>query len=339
METKRISIIIPIYNSEKFFIDCIESVLKQVTSDDEIILIDDCSTDDSLSICELYKGKYPDIIRIIRKEKHGGPSESRNIGNEQALGSYVFYIDSDDFISQNALNIMYDYAVQNNCEIVQSAFYYAYTDYLLLDQKLRKKYPTSKIISKEKAMEHLVRDGLLYNFVWGKLYKTELVKTSRFPEDIDIGEDLFWQHRVVHIADRIGIIPTPLYYYRQGPMSLSNMFTERHIALLKAYEDRLKFIKGLYPSLYSDMLFAYWKQAYQCFRYARNSRNKECKELFGHYWNNLNRGYQEEFNRCIKDRLEYMLYRRSESLLSSYLFVKGFASRFSSNLKKMPIKK
>ena len=338
METKRISIIIPIHNSEQYLCNCIDSVLCQVEPNDEIILVNDGSTDNSLAICNRYKEEYPQIIQIINKDKQSGPSDSRNIGKRDARGSYICFIDSDDWFSPSALNDMYEYATTHECEIVQTGFYYAYQDYLLYNKKLKNKYPYPQTISSERAMEHLAKDGLFTNFIWGKIYKAELVKKYDFPIDVNMGEDMFWQHLVLHESNSVGIIPRPDYYYRQGSQSLSSVFSERHVSLLRAYDNRLAFIKQYYPYLVPDMLYTYWKQAYQCHLMAQRFGTNNCKKVFDSYWMMFNEKYGSELGVYVK-RLDYILYSRSETVFRWYTFLNKVVDHFVSDFMKIPYKK
>ncbi len=338
MEKNRISIIVPIHNSEQYLCNCLESILSQVEPNDEIILVNDGSTDNSLAVCNHYKEKYPQIIRVINKDYQSGPSDSRNIGKRDARGAYLCFIDSDDWFSPSALNDMYEYATNHECDIVQTGFYYAYQNYLLYNKKLKKEYPCPQIISREKAMEHLINDGLFSNFIWGKLYKTELVRKFDFPVDINMGEDLFWQHLVLHEANRVGIIPSPEYYYRQNAQSLSNTFSERHVTLLKALDNRLIFVKKYYPNLVPDMLYAYWKQAYQSNLTAKRLGTDNCKMVFDTYWVTFNEKYGPELKSSVK-KTDFIIYNQSETAYKFYAFIKRIVSHFVSDFKKIPVKK
>ena len=100
-----ISIIVPVYNVEKYLNRCIDSILKQIYIDFEIILVNDGSTDSSGIICEYYHEQYPQIITVIHQNNQG-LSQARNTGLEQAKGEYITFIDSDDFISPNYLYVL-----------------------------------------------------------------------------------------------------------------------------------------------------------------------------------------------------------------------------------------
>ena len=129
---KSISIIIPIYNVQDYLKKCLDSLYLQTRPDYEIILVNDGSTDNSLSICKEYKEKYPDTILI---DKHnGGLSDARNTGVAVATGRYIYFLDSDDWLAPNAIRPLYDMAINKNCEVVQGGFLYAYEKECYLDE-------------------------------------------------------------------------------------------------------------------------------------------------------------------------------------------------------------
>ena len=128
-----LSVIIPVYNVHKYLSYCLDSLYAQVDGTVEVVLVNDGSTDESLNICRKYADACSNTI-IIDKE-NGGLSDARNVGTNTATGDYIYYLDSDDWLAPNAIRTLYDYAIENDCEIVQGGFYYAYDDYLLYDNK------------------------------------------------------------------------------------------------------------------------------------------------------------------------------------------------------------
>ena len=120
----KVSIIVPIYNVEKYIHKCIDSILSQTFTDFELILVDDGSPDKCGEICEQYALK-DNRIKVVHKE-NGGLSDARNAGIDVASGKYIYFIDSDDWISPNSIISLLNFAEDNQCEIVQGGFYYAY---------------------------------------------------------------------------------------------------------------------------------------------------------------------------------------------------------------------
>ena len=245
-----ISIIVPIYNVENYLIQCLDSLYSQVTPSMEVILVNDGSTDHSLKICNNYKNKYPNTI-IVNKE-NGGLSDARNAGTAIATGKYIYYLDSDDWLAPNALKQLYDFAEEHLCETVQGNFYYAYSDHLLLDNRYVKETEIPFTLSRKEAMKELIKNEYIKNFAWGKLYLTSIAKKYPFQKGVYF-EDAFWQHHIINEVERYGVLPTPLYYYRQRENSISGNFSIRNLDLLKGYEERLKFIQKEYPLIITNL--------------------------------------------------------------------------------------
>ena len=130
----KVSVVVPVFNVRDFLSQCLDSLYSLVDDNMEVILVNDGSTDDSLNICRRYADLYSNTI-IIDKE-NGGLSDARNVGTKVATGDYIYYLDSDDWLAPNAIKSLYEFAIENNCEIVQGGFYYAYDDYLLYDNNI-----------------------------------------------------------------------------------------------------------------------------------------------------------------------------------------------------------
>ena len=315
---KRISIIIPLYNAERTLVRTLGSICCQIGESDEIIVVDDCSSDTSLSICRRFAEKYSDRIRIIGAQYHRGPSASRNMGTEAACGNYICYVDSDDKLAPNALETMFCFAEENDCDIVQAGYYYVCGNSLLRKKRNTRQYANGKVLSRREAMHSLVMNDFVSNFVWAKLYKTETAKKYKFREDISMGEDVFWQHLVINDAKRIGVLSTPLYYYMQKTCGLSYSLAPRHIGLLEAHKERLQFIKCHYPDLVNAQLQTYWRTAYNFYRSTKRS-DVELKMLFSQYFDDINAKYHCEFDDALKYMPEYMFHKSCPIVLDAYL--------------------
>jgi glycosyltransferase involved in cell wall biosynthesis len=244
-----ISVIIPIYNVAQYLSQCVDSVLSQSYQDLEIILVDDGSTDECPKICDDYQQK--DVrIRVVHKE-NGGLSDARNAGMKKATGEWTLFVDSDDWIDQEAIAKLYQFAIDNRCDIVQGGLFYAYQDHLLYRQATKVEQKRT-VLERDDAMRELIINDRVKNFAWGKLYKADLIRDLFFP----VGkyfEDCFWQHLVMDRIARYGIIDEPLYYYRQRNDSISGMPSNRLNDLLEGNKERLNFIHERYPELYPLM--------------------------------------------------------------------------------------
>lgn len=253
-----ISIIVPIYNVEQYLSKCVDSVLSQSYKDMEIILVDDGSTDNCPSLCDEY-AKKDNRITVIHK-KNGGLSDARNAGMKKAHGEWIFFLDSDDWINDKALETLYFFAVEKDCDIVQGNFYYAYNDHLLYRCESREEQ-SKHILNRNEAMKELIINQRVKNFAWGKLYKSSFIKTIDFP----VGrfyEDSYWQHLIFHKIDKYGIVDVPIYFYRQREDSISGKPTDRYNDLIEGYRYRLEFIEKYYPQ-YAYLMRSMYQKIYE----------------------------------------------------------------------------
>ena len=204
MEEIKVSVIIPVYNVEKYIRQCLESVTNQTLKDIEIIVVNDGTKDSSMKIAEEYLSDKR--IKIINKE-NGGLSSARNAGMRIAQGKYICFIDSDDFIEKNMMEELYIAIEKTNCNVVES-------DIFLYDNKTHK-------IEERKNKKYLkVEKGLflweIYSVeVWNKIYrKNFLLENNIFFEEGIIHEDDLFSIKVLILTNRIKHIEKSFYYYR-----------------------------------------------------------------------------------------------------------------------------
>lgn len=281
-----ISVIIPIYNVAQYLSQCMDSVLTQSYQDLEIILVDDGSTDECPKLCDEYEAK-DSRVRVIHK-KNGGLSDARNEGMKMATGEWIYFVDSDDWVTHDAIEKLYQFAVENNCDVVQGGLYYAYQDHLLY-RKASKKEQKRTVLERNDAMRELIVNDRVKNFAWGKLYKTDLIRDSFFP----VGkyfEDSFWQHLVLDRVERYGIIDEPLYFYRQRGDSISGQPSNRLTDLLEGNKTRLDFIREKYPDLLNLMQKKYSELnnqvnppdsvSYRCKKFLQRVKRRLCPSSY-----------------------------------------------------------
>ena len=204
-----LSVIIPVYNTQKYIKDCLDSVLGQYQRDDfEIIVVDDGSTDRTGAILDEYK-KYPEV-RIIH-QKNGGLSNARNTGLECARGKYIFFLDSDDYLIPGYLSSMVEAAKRYDADIVQSGYQY-----------LEKGRLQPVEIEKEKEIiSEYGRMCRLPGFTCMKLYKYSLFSDVIFPEG------LWFEDTIVHLilfdrCKRLAVLDQNGYIYRVNPEGISH---------------------------------------------------------------------------------------------------------------------
>ena len=246
MELQKVSIVVPIYNVEKYINRCVDSIINQTHKNLQIILVDDGSPDNCRKIVDEY-AKQDSRIEIIHKE-NGGLSDARNFGVRKITGDFTLFVDSDDWLDKKMVETMVSTINKFNADIVQAAFYYAYKDHLLYDDRFYKEDSEPVIYNNNELMKELVINDKVKNFAWGKLYKTSLIKDIPFKKDV-LFEDVFWAHNVMKNVNKYVIIHKPLCYYLQRDDSIVATYSIRNLDILKALKERHKFIESNYKEL------------------------------------------------------------------------------------------
>ena len=224
-----VSIIIPMYNTEKYIGECLDSILAQTLQDFEVIVVDDCSTDKSCAVVENYLPKFGGKLQLIRSEKNAGsPGVPRNKGIASARGKYIFFMDSDDALIEDALNILYNAAEKFNVDIVHCEKYYRAPDNTVTtDRKFLKESSDERadFVSKptyvSDKLEDRVRDFAMQKMIgypWNKLIRRNLIVNNNIEFPIlRCGEDHIFSFFVICLAKKILRIPTPVYVWRKTP--------------------------------------------------------------------------------------------------------------------------
>lgn len=234
-----VSIIIPVYNAEKYLRRCIESISGQTFRKYEVILVDDGSTDKSPSICDEYASE--DIrINVIHKA-NGGVSSARNAGIAIAKGKYITFIDSDDWVEPEYLQEMLK-AADDTCELVVSGIVCDYEDgtskYCKLDDR---RFESSDVIQFHKLIE-----SRLYYGPYNKLFLNRIIGNNRiiFPTDITYGEDRIFNYTYMHYVGRIATTDYAGYHYIIH--SSASLASTRYPNMLELEYDQWKRLKELY---------------------------------------------------------------------------------------------
>ena len=226
-----VSVIIPLYNTEKYIAECLDSLLIQTFQDFEVIVVDDCSTDESVNIVEDYVSKFNGRLTLTKTEKNsgGGGYIPRNLGLNFARGEYVIFLDSDDFLLGTALETLFTKAKKYDADVVYSSIYYNVVEpndvYLYRDGLGRKRF-REKIEDKmeftadntDKIFQEFLTPGSgegNFRAPWSKFVKRELLIQNKilFP-DIVTGGDCVWCINVYAYSKRFLRLPIPLYFYR-----------------------------------------------------------------------------------------------------------------------------
>jgi len=278
----KISIIIPMYNVEKYLRRCLNSVLNQTFTEWQAILVDDGSPDKSGEIAEEYATKDNRFV-VIHKE-NGGLSDARNVGMSKATGEYIMYLDSDDFIHSQTMEIAYNVAKKNKSDIVSFTYDRFYRPQLMVRHVLhldtdnvmpfgiKKKYNLDKIETRttddvfEYATErahnvgNLNRKWLIKHCqVWKNLYKKSLIKDTPFIKGI-LFEDFPWWSAIMLKRPRVSVINLPLYYYI--PNFGGIVLSAKQLRIMQSLCAGIKYAYDLYSKKADDDQMKKWQSQF-----------------------------------------------------------------------------
>jgi glycosyltransferase involved in cell wall biosynthesis len=235
-----ISVIVNVYNGEKYIKKCLDSIINQTYKNLEILIINDGSTDDTLKICQSYEDKR---IKIIN-QKNIGISLSRNVGIDNATGEYLFFVDSDDYIEQDTIKYLYNTCKKHDVKmaICQSIVVNNY------DKKIKNEDENVTIISGVELVKKILLNIERNGNIWGKLMHKDIIKQIRFENRII--SDVAVIHKMALLLEEIAYSNQIKYYYYKHPNSiLSSKSADHSIDYYKASLERYDFIKKLYPNL------------------------------------------------------------------------------------------
>ena len=237
MESK-VSVIVPIYNVEKYLKRCVDSLINQTYKNLEIILVDDGSPDNCPQLCDEFSNIDSRII-VIHK-KNGGLSSARNAGLDIFTGDYVVFIDSDDYIAENMIEKMVESNINIDADIVVCDYYLDYTSFL----KKQKHYKHKRIVSNSQKFKMLYNSRYAIPTVvaWNKLYKRNIFNTIRY-DNGKLHEDEFMICKLLNNANKILYIPERLYYYVQRDGSITSKFSLKSFDKIEAFDLRIKYFQ------------------------------------------------------------------------------------------------
>ena len=251
-----ISVIVPIYNAEKFLDKCIKSILNQTYEKFELILVNDGSKDNSLSICNKYKSKDNRVIVIDKKNE--GSIVARNIGIKASNSDYVMFVDSDDWIDKNTLQIAFDEMVKSNADVVIFNMYKVIGVIGLIRKKNSDMYfNENKVYKDDEIRKKLVTayfNGHPFpSSLCAKLYRKEyLLSSGKYLKDIKfLGDDLFYNMEILLKVKKVSIINKYLYYYRAGG-NTSKYMPYLFEDAINGYKIQKKVLREYYQDLPQD---------------------------------------------------------------------------------------
>ena len=311
-----VSIIVPIYMVEDYLSQCIDSVLAQSYTNLEIILVNDGSKDNCAVICEQYKTKDSRVMVI--HQNNGGLSDARNTGLISAKGKFIFYLDSDDWLTNNCIELLVKAQQRYDCEVVQGNFFYSYDEYLLKDLRGFKVNSEIEKLDNFSAMSRLIENIEIKNFAWGKLIDAKVAKDEFFPKG-KLFEDTFWTHRIIAKANRYIALAEPILYYRQRGDSISyDRFDARNLDRLQGLVERKNFIKDKYTNLFQKISTKCLEAHVEMYFQAKNANEIE---LAATIYSQFELQYQD-FQFLSLDKFNFCIFKFSPSLYKKILILK-----------------
>ena len=236
-----ISVIVPIFNSEKYLDECINSIVCQTYANIEILLVDDGSEDSSKIICKKWEDR-DERVRLIT-QKNGGVAKARNTGIENSKGALLLMVDSDDYIAPNMIESLYNGYLCTEADIV-------ICDY---EQGIDREYSFSvndsdfRVFDFETIMKRVYADGhdaLRFISPWGKLYNADLFASIRYPEG-KIFEDIYVTHQLLQKARKVAVVDQKyVYYYRHDDSIMHRPFHLGKLDYLDALKERIGFFQS-----------------------------------------------------------------------------------------------
>ena len=264
----KLSIIIPVYNVEKYLPTCLDSVVNQTIDNFEVIIVNDGSPDNSQAIIDNYVKKYPNIIKSYKK-KNGGLSDARNYGLKKAKGEYIAFLDSDDYIHINAYKKMYDKAIKGNFDVVVGNVNYVY------DKKIVKCH--SNIYYDINDVDEIKKKMIdIYPSVWNKIYKREVLGDLEFKKNVWF-EDVEYLYRLIPNIKSIGSVDDYFIYYRQREGAITRTFDDRIFDHIDNWNGIIKFYKDnkIYNKYKKELEYCYVRYLYATLvNHSANYNNK-----------------------------------------------------------------
>lgn len=247
----KVSVIVPVYNKEKYIGRCIESIQNQSMKDWELILVDDCSTDRSLHIMNDYASRDDRIIVRHQVENHG-PMIARHLGDEMAKGDYITYCDADDWLPNSALQNLYEESVTTGADIVNGNYEFYKTNGTKTKTDFSLKYGNGS----EGVLKSVIKRQIP-QCLWGKLYQATLLKNYKYEvfDHMTNAEDGYMFYQILLHVKKMVQISDIVYIYVQIPdSSTQNKYVERALDNICLFNSlRIRYI-SLFPNLKSYII-------------------------------------------------------------------------------------
>ena len=271
-----ISVIVPVYRVEEYLNQCIQSIVRQTYQNLEIILVDDGSPDRCPEICDQWREKDTRITVI--HQLNGGGGKARNRAIDCLKGEYVAFVDSDDYISPNMLEVLYSF-FSEEVDIVECDYCKVEDNSPKFSDRLTELKVKSFTV--DEAMRENINEHYFQQVIWNKLYRRNVIGDIRFPEGKLI-DDEFWTYKVIGNSRNLIHVEEILYAYRQQPQSVMHIsFSFERLQTLEAHKEKIEFITHNFPELRLEEHKKLWIAClYMGQMSLKHLEKKECREAF-----------------------------------------------------------
>ncbi|MDO4340598.1 MAG: glycosyltransferase family 2 protein [Eubacteriales bacterium] len=258
-----ISVIVPVYNVEKYLEKCIKSILCQTYKNFELILVDDASPDRCPSICDEY-AKTDERITVIHRKKRGGLSAARNTGIDSAKGRWLSFVDSDDWIAKDMLEELHKGVLKHHAQVAICDFFRVYEN----GEETGESYGNfhGGVYSYQEVLYKFAgEENIWYTIAWGKLYDRRLFDTVRYPVN-KLNEDIFVALELFKQCERICSIEKKMYYYVSRAGSIMQTYTVQSLDGVEGWyhifqqfyrEKKMDLLPGIEKLLFAKLTTVY----------------------------------------------------------------------------------
>lgn len=318
----KVSVIVPVYNTEKYLKKCLDSLVNQSLKDIEIIIVNDGSLDNSQNIIDEYASKYSDIIKSYKK-KNGGLSDARNYGLKKATGEYIGFVDSDDFAELDMFEKLYKKAIFDNFDIVACDIKYIFDNHSKVVSSLVEK----DIFKFDDIKKQMIN---IYPAAWNKIYKRNLFKKINFKKNVWY-EDVEFLYRLFPYINSIGVVGEPLINYVQRDGAITHTFNDKIYDYIDNWNGIVDFYKknNLYNNYFEEIEFCYVRYLYMTFvrtatKFKKSDFNKACLTAKKNVLNNFP-NYKK--NKYLKGFSGFYL-KHYDNFFTSLIYFYYYINRF-----------
>lgn len=237
-----ISVIVPVYKVEKYIHKCVDSILGQSFSDIQVILVDDGSPDSCGAVCDNYALRDT-RVQVIHKE-NGGLSDARNAGLPYAVGKYVIFLDSDDYVDNDMLEYLYHNITSTDSDMATCGVYEVFSDRIEAQET-----EPFFVGSGEEAFRCILRGHTIRGEIWNKLIKKSCIEDLCFPKG-RLYEDIFYTAELMQRVKRVAVGTEPKYYYLHRDDSITGKkYRPQLYDIIDGYTKNYETVKRVFPSL------------------------------------------------------------------------------------------